>query len=82
MNVNHAQLVCLQFWFVIHGESNSKLEVFFKNTAKTTSLWRTANSTSGEWTFGQVELPDSSTGKVSELTTFMITLGTRHVHDK
>ena len=88
MNMIHTQIVCLQFWFVIPGNSaNSKLEIIFKNTATIIRLWQTANWTSGEWTFGQVELPNNSTGKVSVLIEEMMWLSllhsrTWHVYDQ
>jgi hypothetical protein len=41
---------------------------------RTVLLWRVADQTSDEWAFGQVEIPDNSTGKVSYFESYHITV--------
>jgi hypothetical protein len=84
MNWEQSSSVCLQFWFINSYKSNSStLEVFYENVTRTVLLWRVADKTSDEWTFGQVEIPENSTGKVSYIESYhisytvFITIGTQ-----
>jgi hypothetical protein len=66
MKWEQSSSVCLQFWFMNSDKSNSSaLEVFFETVTRTVLLWKVADQTSDGWTFGQVEIPENSTGKVS-----------------
>lgn len=59
------QAYCLQFWYIIPEKSDSSLEIAIETPSKRASLWNMRSSTSGEWSFGQVEIPRNSTGQVS-----------------
>ncbi|XP_028518992.1 enteropeptidase-like, partial [Exaiptasia diaphana] len=53
---------CMQFWYTVPDKSNSSVKICAEKNNSTSCLWSTVGSYTGEWTYGQVEIPSNLNG--------------------
>jgi hypothetical protein len=64
LNSKITHSTCMQFWFVIPDNLDSSLEILIDTVSGTKRLWENSKGTYKDWSFGQVDIPGISPGKV------------------
>ena len=59
------EVVCLQFWYHMHGSDIGSLGIYLKTNQSETLVWRLSGDQGNRWRFGQTVLNSTSLYKVS-----------------
>ena len=59
------EVVCVQFWYHMHGLDIGSLSIYLKTNQSETLVWRLSGDQGNRWRFGQTVLNDTSLHAVS-----------------
>lgn len=59
------EVVCVQFWYHMHGLDIGSLGIYLKTNQSETLVWRLSGDQGNRWRFGQTVLNSTSLYKVS-----------------
>ena len=59
------EVICVQFWYHMHGSDIGKLNIYLKTNQSETLVWSLSGDQGNRWRFGQTALNSPSLYKVS-----------------
>ena len=66
------EVVCIQFWYHMHGSDIGNLSIYLKTNHSETVVWTLSGNQGDQWKFGQTALNSRDAYKV-RLPVFIVT---------